>query len=269
MNERTLSDLPSFSQLSPGAERLLAMWFADPDDAPGPLYVEIAQELARLRGRSSDGTSPPRITRLVDDFERAVRAHEARGDKDHEARDRWVKTLSALYQLAGLVEEWRDARHLLITADWLAEVGFKWHQVDRQPSKHWVLWIGDACGASGEDLGIEVTAASDGKWFCWFRSDSSHRYHRFVHLRHLRTRAELIGMFEGLTGLPWDPSNHIGGHARTPEQAARWRQESLRMDLQMRTREAAWYEIEKDETRGKAMPEHLEQHALTNEVKPK
>lgn len=29
-----------------------------------------------------------------------------------------------------------------ITEEWLKSVGFKWHQFDRQPDKHWLLWLG-------------------------------------------------------------------------------------------------------------------------------
>jgi hypothetical protein len=28
-----------------------------------------------------------------------------------------------------------------ISEPWLRCAGFKWHQIDRQPSKHWVLWL--------------------------------------------------------------------------------------------------------------------------------
>lgn len=31
-----------------------------------------------------------------------------------------------------------------ITEDWLRDCGFKWEQHERQPAKHWVLWIGVA-----------------------------------------------------------------------------------------------------------------------------
>ena len=80
-----------------------------------------------------------------------------------------------------------------ITEDWLREVGFKWHQFDRQPNKQWLLWVSDACGqwgSSGDDLGVELAAGSyDAErgdregWFCWLRSDVSHRYSRFIHVR--------------------------------------------------------------------------------------
>jgi hypothetical protein len=48
-----------------------------------------------------------------------------------------------------------------ITEEWLSSAGFRWHQLDRQPEKHWVLWLGDALEdrmTSFADLGIEVCA---------------------------------------------------------------------------------------------------------------
>ena len=36
---------------------------------------------------------------------------------------------------------------LPLTEEWLKENGFKWHQFDRQPDKHWLLWLGHVeCG---------------------------------------------------------------------------------------------------------------------------
>ena len=55
-----------------------------------------------------------------------------------------------------------------ISEDWLRSVGFKWEQLDRQPSKQWILWLGRAlrdyaepngrmfCGP--DDIGIELGA---------------------------------------------------------------------------------------------------------------
>ncbi len=60
-----------------------------------------------------------------------------------------------------------------ITEDWLREVGFKWHQIERQNEKQWLLWLGDACNESGridtQDLGIEVLSGfhGDDRWSCW------------------------------------------------------------------------------------------------------
>src|SRR6185436_19416447 len=101
----------------------------------------------------------------------------------------------------------------LITEDWLKEVGFRWHQLDRQPDKHWLLWLGRATpGPSAlEDIGIEVAPNRDGKWFCWFRSDAAHLYSRFVHVRYLSCPGELIRLVEAITGLLWEPRNHFFG----------------------------------------------------------
>ena len=166
-----------------------------------------------------------------------------------------------------------------ITEGWLKEVGFKWHQFDRQPGKHWVLWLGDAVGqglvTSFEDIGIEVSTmqyenalgevVGQDAWFCWLRSDAAGRYHRFIHLRHLRTRGELIALVEAIAGQPWNPENHLYGSVRSPEQAAKIRARDAEMDRRM-ARETPWYGIEKDDSRGRALPEHMDAHA--NEPRP-
>lgn len=153
-----------------------------------------------------------------------------------------------------------------ITEDWLKEVGFKWHQLSRQPEKHWLLWLGDAVKegngfASFEDLGVEVANAglgTDERWNCWLRADLSGRYSRFIHTRYVRTRQDLIALIEGVTGQKWDPSNNLYGCMRTPEQAARIRKDDERMDRKMLTERHPWRNIEKDPTRGRALPEHME-----------
>jgi hypothetical protein len=117
--------------------------------------------------------------------------------------------------------------------------GFKWHQLDRQPDKHWLLWLGDATAerhsfASYEDIGIELApcwwknhkdedAGDIGQWFCWLRNDSAGRYHRFIHIRHLHTVGELILLIEAITGQGWDPTNNLYGSMRKPEDAERVR----------------------------------------------
>jgi hypothetical protein len=167
------------------------------------------------------------------------------------------------------------ARSAPISEDWLKAVGFKWHQLDRQPSKHWVLWLGHGLnqGASltdSEDIGIEIAANMPGRnpvlkdWFCWFRSDAAGQYHRFIHLRHLTLNTEVMRLVEAITGYPFDPGNHFYGSALTPERAQRRRQEdATRLDRQMMLEAspfAKWSEVEKDDTRGRALPEHLEAH---------
>jgi hypothetical protein len=154
-----------------------------------------------------------------------------------------------------------DAKPIPITEEWLRDVGFKWHQFDRQPAKQWLLWLGDAIedrSVCYEDLGIEVApAVSDGRWFCWIRSDFSHRYSRFLHVRHIQYRHEIGALFEGLTGQRWDPATHFYGSAHTFARAQRIREEQDRIDLRL-MRGEKWREIEKDDTRGGALPEHME-----------
>jgi len=56
-----------------------------------------------------------------------------------------------------------------ISEEWLASVGFKWHQLKRQPAKHWVLWLGGRRFLqSYEDLGVELAPGiRDANWTCW------------------------------------------------------------------------------------------------------
>ena len=159
---------------------------------------------------------------------------------------------------------------LLITDDWLRESGFKRHQFDRQPGKQWLLWLDMACveatgpKAFGEDLGLELTRGdtpSDerGPWyFCWLRADTSRRYSRFLHVRHLRWQHELIAMVEGLTGAKWAPADCFNGAMFSPESAARRRAENDRLDRRIIRESPPWREIEQDDSRGGALPEHME-----------
>jgi hypothetical protein len=164
--------------------------------------------------------------------------------------------------------------HDPITEDWLKSAGFKWHQLERQPDKHWLLWLGDATRerhsfTSYEDIGIELApcwwknrkdenVGDVGSWFCWFRDDAAGRYHRFIHIRHLRTVGELIHLIEAITGQTWDPANNLYGSMRKPEDAERIRQESQRLDRRMIFESwQKWSDIEKDDTRGRALPEHM------------
>lgn len=156
-----------------------------------------------------------------------------------------------------------------ITEQWLRDVGFKWHQLDRQPDKHWLLWLGDVVNAGSgfsgtDDLGIEVTRGRDADrneyWFCWLRADYSRRYGRFVHIRHLHFQRELIALIEGITGHAWDPANNLYGSMRTPEIAARMREEekrrAQRFDVQLL--QPNWHETEKDDSRGRPLIEHMQ-----------
>ena len=158
-----------------------------------------------------------------------------------------------------------------LTADWLAATGFKWHQLDRQPEKHWLLWIGSAIRegpdwrhtADSHDLGVELApSVYTGQWHCWLRSDVAHRYGRFLHVRHLSTQEDVIRLIEGLTGLPWHPEDALYGVLHTPEQAGRIRQKDTRLDRVWATQPPYWRTCETDPTQGTALPEHLE-HFMT------
>jgi len=158
-----------------------------------------------------------------------------------------------------------------ITEEWLKTAGFKWHQSDRQPDKHWLLWLGSAIPGlmtCYEDLGIEVAPGRRGSWFCWLRGDSAGRYHRFIHIRHIENTAQLVRLIEALTGQDWDVSNNIGGSMTTPDQAERIRDEWDRLDRRIRRDASKWSSVEKDDTRGRALPEHLEAHAKSHHGEP-
>ena len=157
----------------------------------------------------------------------------------------------------------------LITEDWLRAAGFKRRQLDRQPDKHWLLWLGPAIDdgmTSFEDLGIELAPLYRRQgWFCWLRSDCAGRYHRFIHIRHIETTGELVNLIEALTGRAWDVNNNLYSAVHSPKRAARIREESKRMDYDIRRTSHKWAEVEKDDTRGRALPEHLEAHEKAKE----
>lgn len=169
-----------------------------------------------------------------------------------------------------------DDLSLPLDEDWLKAVGFKWHQFDRQEHKHWLLWLGNAADdghsfTSYEDIGIEVTAGwwlnrngdrvnDRGAWFCWLRSDGAGRYHRFIHLRHIRTRADVANLVAAITGQAWDSANHIYGSCHKPEQTARIRAGWERLDRQILREGNPWSPVEADDTMGGALPEHLAAH---------
>lgn len=169
--------------------------------------------------------------------------------------------------------------HILITEDWLRESGFQWHQMDRQPSKHWCLWLGSCleCPEDGQpdeqrwrfsgddEIGIEVAYNAqpggahqdEAFWFCWFRGDSAGRYHRFIHVRHLRWQREVIALVEAITGRPWHPDRHWCGSVRCERHSESMRRERDRLDLRINAGRP-WSDAEKDETRSRALPEHLD-----------
>jgi hypothetical protein len=161
-----------------------------------------------------------------------------------------------------------------ITEDWLKAAGFKWHQLERQPDKHWLLWLGSALNqrpsfTGTEDLGIELAPGvrQPGdvlpEWFCWLRSDCAGRYHRFIHVRHLTDVGEVVALVEAITGRKWEPANNLYGSMHSQTVAAHIRQDRERLDRRMMEGASdyqKWSGIEKDDTRGRALPEHYEAH---------
>lgn len=158
-----------------------------------------------------------------------------------------------------------------ITEDWLRSAGFKWHEEHQYlrvpaiapakltaPRKHWLLWFGSIantepdgrrrmfCG--DEDLGIELCQGNDecSWWHCWLRADISHRYSRFLHIRHVRMQHEVIAMVIALSGQPWQPGNHIYGRICSAEEAEHIRDRDQRLDVVI-AKGNPWYESEKDE----------------------
>jgi hypothetical protein len=178
---------------------------------------------------------------------------------------------------------------ILISEDWLKASGFKWHQIDRQPSKQWCLWLGDCleCPEDGqpdqqrwrfsgdEEFGIELTSNTqpvgadpdEHFWFCWFRGDSAGRYHRFIHVRHLRWQHEVIALVEAISGRPWHPERHWYGSLRCERHSEALSREKNRLDALVNEDRMAWYEAEKDETRDRALPEHLDEAIKSGRAK--
>lgn len=159
-----------------------------------------------------------------------------------------------------------------IDEQWLRDCGFRWHEFERSGGKHWLLWIGGVIAirqtertgnpwrfSDDEDLGVEIAAGgSDGSWFCWLRSDTAHRYHRFIHLRHIWTRLELATIVEGLSGVPWNPQNHRYGSIHTDQQMERIRQDEQRPDRVLLQGSSPWYPSERDKSQGRPLIGHLE-----------
>lgn len=155
---------------------------------------------------------------------------------------------------------------LPITDEWLASIGFKWHQFDRQPTKHWLLWIGDAMGENTicfSDIGIEVAQLHSRDGFhCWIRSDAAMRYGRFLHVRYLYSQDDLHSLIAGLVGRPFDPAHCWYGSLRTPASAARFKAEDdQRLDIRLAAPDP-WEEH--DETKGGPLAEHLRAYEKPN-----
>ena len=99
-----------------------------------------------------------------------------------------------------------------ITDRWLHEVGFKPHYVTNPPAQHWLLLLGD-------DLGIELSFGRERPqpwWFCWLRTAGDHTPERFINLRDLSAKHEVITLVQALTGRRWNPSTHRNGSAFRP-----------------------------------------------------
>ena len=144
-----------------------------------------------------------------------------------------------------------------ITEEWLKESGFRWDEWERSGGKHWTLWFGDLTAgefSSFEDLGVELCKMRPDSedWNCWLRSDFSHKYSRFIHLRYVATQEAVILLVEALTGVCWNPENHLYGSIRRPEQAKYLRETADRFDRRI-MKSNKWAEHEKDETRARPM----------------
>jgi hypothetical protein len=126
-----------------------------------------------------------------------------------------------------------------LTEDWLRKTGFKSSQEDRQPHKHWTLWIGQsqACrrglGRSADDLGIEVTKGDDDGswWYCWLRGDIAGRYSRFIFARDISSVEDLVRLLEALTIGEFDADRVVYGQYWMPESAERLKREQKRLDV--------------------------------------
>ena len=88
-----------------------------------------------------------------------------------------------------------------ITEHWLRTVGFKPHVFARQPNRHWLLWVGHVARdcrrrtRQREDLGIELSfgGASPWEWwYCWLRTGTPHTPDRFIHLRDVSQKWEVV-----------------------------------------------------------------------------
>lgn len=156
-----------------------------------------------------------------------------------------------------------------ITEDWLRQVGFKWHTVrgcdpnPPQDPKHWTLWMGGVAHVDldtgrrqmfscDEDLGLEISAGFRGDldWFCWLRADTSHRYSRFLHIRHIRHQHEVVQLVEALSGVHWNPANHLYGKIFSQADVASIRKRDERLDVKI-AQATPWSEREKDDSAGR------------------
>lgn len=140
-----------------------------------------------------------------------------------------------------------------ITEEWLKSVGFRWDEWERSGGKHWTLWCGglgdERAFASFEDLGVELAVCVNPAWgwSCWLRSDCSHKYARFIHIRHMKVRGDVIRLVVALTDQDWNPANHLYGSVRTQKEAEYIRATEDRLDRRvMKTN--TWKKHERDDS---------------------
>lgn len=151
-----------------------------------------------------------------------------------------------------------DNGQRIITEEWLTEIGFKWFDVERS-GKHWILWIGDCLPSnpyhgrtnSRDDFGIELSKFNNDEdvWSIFYRADYAGRYTRFIYVRDVWTRAQLIGLIEAIIGIPFEKDNAMYGNLFSPQQMARIKaEEKHRIDRQMAL-ERRWRSDEKDDSK--------------------
>lgn len=125
-----------------------------------------------------------------------------------------------------------DVSPVLLSDEWLGNVGFKYTQEDRQPTKHWRLnlgWGAPNTSACIDDLCIEVAScAMDGKWFCWLRGGTRFS-NKFIHIRYIKYRHEIEEIITALTGTKWKPENSMYGNFYNDKIAAKLRCEYERI----------------------------------------
>lgn len=130
--------------------------------------------------------------------------------------------LEAYMETGGTV----DVEPILLSDEWLGDIGFKYTQEERQPTKHWHLtlgWGAPNTTACIDDLSIEVASgAMYGEWFCWLRRGTRFS-DKFIHVRHIKYRHELEELITALTGTKWKPENSIYGNFYNDEIAAKLR----------------------------------------------
>jgi hypothetical protein len=92
-------------------------------------------------------------------------------------------------------------------------MGFKPHSIANQHGQHWLLWL-------GEDLGLELSFGREKPqpwWFCDLRTRGDHAPERFINLRDLTTKHEVIMLVQALTGRRWNAARQFtgSGHRRS------------------------------------------------------